>query len=40
VRESLSNALRALDSAAGENSPRQFQELFERLRLLLAKNTL
>ena len=40
VRESLNNALRALDSAAGENSPRQFQELFERLRLLLAKNTL
>ena len=40
VRESLSGAVRALDSAARENSPREFQELFERIRLLLAKKTL
>ena len=32
VRESLSSAVRALDSAARENSPREFQELFERIR--------
>lgn len=34
VRESLSRALKALDTAAREDSPREFQELFERLRLL------
>jgi prephenate dehydrogenase len=32
VRESLSCAVRALDSAAREDSPREFQELFERIR--------
>ena len=40
VRESLSGAVRALDSAARENSPREFRELFERIRLLLANKTL
>ena len=35
VRESLSRAVRALDAAAVEDSPREFQELFERIRLLL-----
>lgn len=40
VRESLIGAVRALDSAARENSPREFQDLFERIRLLLAKQTL
>ena len=35
VRESLSAAVRALDSAAREDSPSEFQQLFERLRLLL-----
>lgn len=40
VRESLSSAVRALDFAARENSPREFQKLFERIRLLLAKQTL
>jgi len=34
VRESLSRALKTLDAAAREDSPREFQELFERLRLL------
>ena len=36
VRESLSRALKALDTAAREDSPREFQELFERLRHLLS----
>jgi len=40
VRKSLSDAVTALDSAAREDSPREFQELFERIRLLLAKQTL
>src|SRR5690242_7718936 len=35
VRETLSGAVRALDSAAREDSPREFQKLFERIRLLL-----
>ncbi len=39
VRESLHSAVRALDSAARANSPREFQDLFERLRLLLANKT-
>lgn len=38
VRESLSRAVKALDSAAREDSPREFQELFERIRLLQFKN--
>ena len=37
VRESLSRALKTLDTAAREDSPREFQELFERLRLLLSE---
>jgi len=32
ARESLSRAVKALDSAAREDSPREFQELFERIR--------
>jgi 4-amino-4-deoxyprephenate dehydrogenase len=32
VRDSLSGAVKALDSAASDDSPRQFQELFERIR--------
>lgn len=36
VRESLDRALKALDTAARKDSPRQFQELFERLRHLLS----
>ncbi|MEN3326027.1 MAG: 4-amino-4-deoxyprephenate dehydrogenase [Acidobacteriota bacterium] len=36
VRESLNDAVRALDYAAREDSPREFQKLFERLRLLLS----
>lgn len=35
VRESLSRAVRALDAAASEDTPREFQELFERIRNLL-----
>jgi prephenate dehydrogenase len=34
VRESLNGAVRALDSAAREDSPRNFEELFERIRIL------
>jgi prephenate dehydrogenase len=33
VRASLSCAVRALDSAAREDSPRAFEELFERIRI-------
>ena len=32
VRDSLSGAVRALDAAARDESPREFQELFERIR--------
>jgi prephenate dehydrogenase len=36
VRESLTRALTALDAAAGEDAPREFNELFVRLRQLLS----
>jgi prephenate dehydrogenase len=36
VRESLNRALKALDTAARKDSPRAFQELFERLGDLLS----
>jgi prephenate dehydrogenase len=36
VRESLDRALKALDTTARKDSPREFQELFERLRHLLS----
>lgn len=39
VRESLRSAVSALDSAARANSSREFQDLFERIRLLLANKT-
>ncbi len=35
VRESLSRAVRALDSASREDSPREFEKLFDRLRSFL-----
>lgn len=38
VRENLISALRALDSAARDDSSREFEELFERLRLLCRSN--
>ena len=39
VRASLSRALTALDAASSEDTPRRFQELFERLRHLLPQQT-
>jgi 4-amino-4-deoxyprephenate dehydrogenase len=36
VRESLNRALKVIDTAATEDSPREFNELFERLRQLLS----